>query len=351
MAKLPKLPHVKYVHRRGKVYAYFNTGQKRDGKAIYHAMPAPSAPGFFDSYTALLNGRNRRQTQAYTLAHMVDDYQRSPDFAGKADNTRKLYNAQLFKIVEAWGEFPVDDLEAQWVRAALDSALWKAGTRNMVLAVLGALYTWGRRRGKASIWPTKDIERGEGGTHAPWPQPVLEAALTSDDQTVRLAVHLLYFLGQRIGDTCNIRWNDIRGGVAYIRQQKTGKSVEVPVIAELRRELERTPKTGIQIITINSRLLRRKLSAFTLAHGAKTVPHGLRKNAVNALLEYGCTIAEVAAITGQTYQVVEHYAAAVNTRKLGKAAMLKFERGRRGTKRERETPLENISGNAAKTGG
>lgn len=45
------------------------------------------------------------------------------------------------------------------------------------------------------------------------------------------------------------------------------------------------------------------------ALGIKTVPHGLRKNAVNALLEAGCTIAEVSAITGQTHQVVEHYAA------------------------------------------
>ena len=59
-----------------------------------------------------------------------------------------------------------------------------------------------------------------------------------------------------------------------------------------------------------------------------SVPHGLRKNAVNALLEAGCTIAEVSAITGQTHQVVEHYAAQVNRRKLGKSAIVKFERAR-----------------------
>jgi len=64
------------------------------------------------------------------------------------------------------------------------------------------------------------------------------------------------------------------------------------------------------------------------ALGIKTVPHGLRKNAVNALLEAGCTIAEVSAITGQTHQVVEHYAAKVNRRKLGKSAIVKFERAR-----------------------
>ena len=53
------------------------------------------------------------------------------------------------------------------------------------------------------------------------------------------------------------------------------------------------------------------------------------KNAVNALLEAGCTIAEVAAITGQTFQVVEQYAAQVNRGKLGKAAILKLEAHRK----------------------
>jgi len=55
------------------------------------------------------------------------------------------------------------------------------------------------------------------------------------------------------------------------------------------------------------------------------VPHGLRKNAVNALLLAGCTIAEVGSITGQSMQVIEHYAARVNNRKLGEAAILKMD--------------------------
>lgn len=72
--------------------------------------------------------------------------------------------------------------------------------------------------------------------------------------------------------------------------------------------------------------LRRVLQDFTATLDAKTVPHGLRKNAVNALLEVGCTVPEVAAITGQTHQIVEHYAKRVDRRKLGKAAILKFEK-------------------------
>ena len=43
------------------------------------------------------------------------------------------------------------------------------------------------------------------------------------------------------------------------------------------------------------------------------------------LLEAGCTDAEVSAITGQTREMVVHYARAVNQRKLAAAAILKWE--------------------------
>ena len=43
------------------------------------------------------------------------------------------------------------------------------------------------------------------------------------------------------------------------------------------------------------------------------------------LLEAGCTTAEVQAITGQSVEMVEHYARDVNKRKLAKSGMQKWE--------------------------
>jgi hypothetical protein len=51
--------------------------------------------------------------------------------------------------------------------------------------------------------------------------------------------------------------------------------------------------------------------------------HGLRKSAVVTLLEAGCTDAEVAAITCQSREMIEHYARAVNQRKLAASAILR----------------------------
>lgn len=328
--KLPKLDHVKYVHRRGRVYAYFNTGQKRDGKPIYARLPDPASPGFFDSYAAFVAGRSKRAAKEYTVADLAHQYLKSAKFDKLADNTKALYRNQAAKIVETWGKYPVNRLEAFDVRLVLESGQWGAGTCNMVRAVLGVIYRWGRQNHKATIDPVKDIERAKTGEHEPWPDDIVEAALASDDQLVRLAVHLLYFTGQRIGDVMAIRWGDLRDGHVFVKQTKTGKIVEPPLMAELRAELDRTPRKGLRIMEgLTENNVRRRLQAFTLAHGVKTVPHGLRKNAVNALLEAGCTIAEVSAITGQTHQIVEHYAAKVNRRKLGKAAIVKFEQARK----------------------
>jgi hypothetical protein len=57
----------------------------------------------------------------------------------------------------------------------------------------------------------------------------------------------------------------------------------------------------------------------------RLVFHGLRKSAVVMLLEAGATDAEVAAITGQSREMVAHYARQVSQRKLAAAAILKWE--------------------------
>lgn len=53
--------------------------------------------------------------------------------------------------------------------------------------------------------------------------------------------------------------------------------------------------------------------------------HGLRKNAVNKLLEVGCTEKEVESITGQSPAMVAHYSKRVNQLKLARRAIDKLE--------------------------
>lgn len=334
MAKLPSIKHVKYVRVKGREYAYFNTGAKKDGKPIYARLPHPSTVGFYDSHAALVAARTKRAQPAYTVSKLADDYEASQEFAKKAKNTRYVYRLTLDKIKLHFGDYPVNDLEREDVALVLERKIKGVGSQNLFVAVLGTLYRWGRRAGKTDLEPTKDIGKQDTGEHMAWPEQLVEEGLRSEHDRVRLAVHLLYFTGQRIGDVMKMRWSDIRGDLIHVTQQKTGKFLKIQLMTELREELARTPKRGITIITgkdgkpIGSQVVRIELKKFGEDHGYTVVPHGLRKNAVISLLEAGCTVAETAAITGQTYDIVEDYARQVDQSRLGSAAILKLENKR-----------------------
>lgn len=343
--KTPKLKHIKHTRAHGRDYYYFDTGKtKTSGAKLYTPLPDPASMQFGGAYASALASRTKRAQTEYTVAKMAREYQGSATFANLAENTRKAYNAQLPKIIDHWGDFPVDKLEPSYVREVIEASAWATGTSNAVTAVLGALYTWGRKNAKASVVPTKDIGRVKPPGHPPWPEDVLTAGLAASDGLVRLAVHVMYFTGLRIGDALKLRWRDIGDdGVITVIPQKTShakdgpKTLYIPLSAELKVELDATPKRTLTILPrtnsaeqeLTQARLRKDLQAFTRALGVETVPHGLRKNAVNSLLLAGCSIAETAAITGQTYQVVEHYAAQINRRKLAGAAIVKLDDSRR----------------------
>src|SRR5262245_9743024 len=73
----------------------------------------------------------------------------------------------------------------------------------------------------------------------------------------------------------------------------------------------------------------------------RRVFHGLRKSAVCAFLEAGCPDGEVAAITGQSKEILEHYAQQVNQRKLACAAILKWGQTKTRTRNEQTCQLSN----------
>jgi integrase len=126
--------------------------------------------------------------------------------------------------------------------------------------------------------------------------------------------------------------------VLYLTQQKTKKDLEIPIHPRLDLILGARPNDDRPLLPrldgghYDSGTIRDVLQAFAAARGHKIVPHGLRKNAVNALLECGCTAAETAAISGQSLSLVEHYARRRNTGKLAHSAMQKLT----GPKRESE---------------
>lgn len=327
--------YVKRVKARGRYYYYFDTGATKDGKPVYQRLPDPSSREFGGVYAALLGHRTRRQSVAeiVTVKKLIDLYEKSQVFAKLSDSTRKTYSIHLRKVEHEMGNAPAAKVEPKDITRMMDKMADRPGAANLVLGVVGALYRWARKRHHvpSTVDPTRDVETLEMGEHSPWPEPVLRAALASDNARVRLATHLLYYTAQRIGDVVQMRWTDIRDGVLYMDQQKTGKSLRIPLHRDLAAALAATPRRALTILTtvegrsISAQPIRKALKAHCAAFGLDLVPHGLRKNAVIALLEAGCSIAETASISGQTFQMVEHYAKLRDQGKLASAAVLKWE--------------------------
>jgi integrase len=158
---------------------------------------------------------------------------------------------------------------------------------------------------------------------------VLEAL---DDPAIRLPVALLYFTGQRISDVVKMGRSNVAQGMLHITQKKTDKKLKFPLHRRLAEIIEADVPKGQMMFLLNERGgpvtesgLRQRIQNWARKHGQQIVPHGLRRNAVNALLEAQCSTAEVAAITGQSLQMIEHYAKERDQEHLGSSAILKFE--------------------------
>ena len=344
-----QLKHVKTVKVKGRPYHYFRTGRFRpDGTEILSRLPDPSDPRFGDVYSAHKAARSRKEmaTKTLTVSDLADLYERSPHFRSRAQGTQRIYRIYLNQLKKALPTAPAQLVERSDVVNLIDRRADQPGAANSLLRTINAMYKWARKRGHVTNDPCDEIEELETGEHDPWPRPILAAALAADDDTVRLATHLLYYTALRIGDVVSLRWSDVRDGIIYVTPQKTQRTrgaMMLPLHEDLARELARHERRGLTILAkengrhFHQHTIRNRLKDFAAELGVKVVPHGLRKNAVNALLEAGCSVAETAAISGQSLQMVEFYAKKRAQGELATAAILRWQgnRERKGNERER----------------
>lgn len=354
-----RLPYEKRVIRAGKTYSYFDAGKGPDGKRRYVRLPDRGDVRFGGVYAALLGHRSRKTEvakAAMRLSALIALYERSPRYQRLARNSQDNYSHYTGRFCKALGDPPANAVARQDVTRVLGLLIKTPGASNAMLRAVGALYQWARGNTEITADPCRDIEEHEGGEHLKWPVELLADALASDDPRIRLAVSLLYYTAQRIGDVCNMTWGDVQDGYIHVVQEKTGKELWIRMHRDLAALLDSLPKDAAGCAVLPTRgaipthpqrgptiadlsrvrqtkilggynraSIRRWLQAFATARGFKVVPHGLRKNAVIALIEAGCSTAEAGAISGQSMAIVEKYARQRDTKRLGSAAILKME--------------------------
>lgn len=334
------LDYLRKKTAKGKTYYYFDAGKGDDGQRILTKLPDIKDPRFGDCYARAKAARtNRRNKQGVlTLDGLIRQYEKSPEFRALAYNSQRSYLRYLDlanKLIRTRNgdSPPAASIERRDVIAMRDQLADTPGAANQAIRAMGALFAWARENEKTKSNPAEKVRKFKAVPHEEWPVSLLDEALS--DPQVGLAVALLYFTGQRINEVVKMSWADISGDSMRVYVQKTQRQIDVAILPELGEMLERVSRDAVTILTnANGQPwtqsgLRQKLQAWAKERGQEVVPHGLRKNAVNALFEAGCTAAEVSGITDQSIGMLEHYAKGVNKLKLGRAAVVKLDAARK----------------------
>jgi integrase len=336
--KLP--PHVHAVTKRpsGRVYYYFAKHRSTDRAAGRVRLPDnPASPEFWAAYAELMQLPAPPPQRTDLVQDLAKAWQASPEWAEMSVRTRQEWARLVKVIVDGWGDLPVANIRPQHVLAFRDQFAATPAKANNLMRVMRSMLAWSVPRGWRPDVPFDGVKLLSGGDgYAPWPWDVIEAAKAELRPDLWWAVALALYSGQRLSDVLAMRWNAINAsGLLAVKQGKTGKHLLIPIHRDLQAVLDAIPRKALTILTnAEGRPWGADGNGFqttwqkhkpTAVQERGLVFHGLRKSAVVTLLEAGCTDAEVAAITGQSRAMVEHYARLVNQEKLARSAILKWE--------------------------
>lgn len=289
----------------------------------------PRAPEFWTEYARLMNIAIAKKDNL--VSDLITAWKASPEWKQMADKTRVDWARYCNWIEKSWGHLEVKGIEPKHVLILRDGYSDRPASANNLIRCLSSMMAWSVPRGWRGDNPCREIKPLRGGEgYEPWPWKVIEQAKAVLRTDLWWAVALALYTGQRLGDVLAMRWAHISAGKISVVQEKTGKRLLIPIHKDLKAVLDTIPKRAVTVLTNKEgqpwqggfQATWRKNKP---ACAAGLVFHGLRKSAVVTLLEAGCSTAEVAAITGQSLQMVEHYAKGVAQAKLASAAILKWE--------------------------
>ncbi len=148
-----------------------------------------------------------------------------------------------------------------------------------------------------------------------------------------LALELALYTGQRQGDVLAMTWHDYDGEQIKVVQSKTGTKLLIPVHSALKEALDTQERVSPIILTTKTG--RPFTGSNFRSHFVKTTKaaglygltfHGLRYTAATRLADAGCTLKEIASVTGhKSFAMIEKYTRGADQKRLAGAAILRLE--------------------------
>jgi integrase len=280
-----------------------------------------------------------------TLGGVIEKYLASGDYQAKSRNTQRVYRRVLDRLKEIAGRGLIADLREHHVREIRKRFLPATALADLSVIVLRILWVFAKEElaMHLAVNPAGDIRRLHKNPKAyePWPDDII--AKFEDhvraNSIARMALLLLLFTGQRVGDVAAMKWSQYDGKGIGVRQQKTSTLLWIPCHVHHKAALDAAPRhsefivgksfTGDGLSNVVRRALRR-------IGAEQFTTHGLRKNAAIALAEAGCTPQQIAAVTGhRSWKMIQHYIAAADQKRLAAQAIRRLEVAQSRTKRGR----------------
>lgn len=262
---------------------------------------------------------------------LLDQFEASETFAGKAESTRKDYR-WLGRLLSAHmiGGAPLGTFPAKVIRArhadkihAELKAKHGAAAAHYACRYSRRVWNWARRREHVEDNPWASMElAGLAPRHQRWTRAQVEATIAAAEaaglRSLGLAIRLAWRLGLRQQDVLALTWTELEQRLVATR--KTGAAV--PVVADaypdLRRALKATPRAGVQVVICERTggawkpdHFRHEFRAIARAAGlpAELQFRDFRATAATELSDAGADVVALTTHTGhQTTQMARRYA-------------------------------------------
>ena len=305
----PRPPHLqREITRHGKAvwYVRVDRGPRVRIRAQY------ATPEFDAEYRAAISGTPTRKASPSTssLQWLLARYRETTAWSDLSAATRKQRDNIFVGVMETAGQEPYARINTATIQAGKERrGHTPAQARNFLDAMRG-LFRWAKGAGLVKTDPTVGVnnptrKRSEG--FIPWGEEhvaAYEACCIGTRQRVWLDV--LLYTGLRRGDAVRLGRPHVRDGVATIKTEKSGFTLEVtlPILSVLQATLDAGPCGDLTFIAgANGRPLTKESfgNEFKSACKEAGVPgsaHGVRKIAATRAANAGATVAELEAIFG-----------------------------------------------------
>lgn len=270
-----------------------------------------------------------------SLPWLIRLYRADHRYTDLRDRTRGDYESYLRRI-EAWsdraGHPPITTISRKDVKAFSKSMAATPVGAKAAIGVLRTLFAFAIDEGELATNPAINMRmKGHTPRHQVWrPEQIaalIDHAVVKGRPSIGLAVALAHNTGQREADVLHMAWSQFDGAKITLKQRKTGVLLDVPCTQQLLGVLATTPRTGTLMVIKEASLVEVSIGGnvgtrvwparayervgFTkefrkMAKGAG-IPddlqfRDLRRTAVVTLAEAGCSVPEIAAISGHSIQ-------------------------------------------------